>query len=314
MTVRLPLHFAAATFWLCCCIAGCSPAAEESQEQRFPGSVWVVENDTGGRLCLCGTIHILRDEDYPLAPAYEAAYAGSSKLVFELPPGSGGAAMLGKIQAVGLLPDDQSLKSIAGDETWKLLAKWADRRGLPLRDVERYRPWFAALVIAAVEYGALGAQPDKGVDNHFEERAKADGKPGEGLETVEFQLGLFTQLKEPLQLDLLDQTLAEIQTLPDEYEKMIDAWKKGDLETLREILYREAEQHPDLLDLFLHDRNKAWLAKLEPMLARNERVMVLVGTGHFAGKQGLVEQFKARGFKVRLYQDQPSAETGAVKR
>jgi len=52
------------------------------------GSVWVVDGPNGGRLFLCGTIHILREKDYPLAPAYEAAYMYSDKIVLELPPGA----------------------------------------------------------------------------------------------------------------------------------------------------------------------------------------------------------------------------------
>ncbi len=307
-------RLASAACFLAGCFSSCSRAADEKLEQRLPGSVWVVENSTGGRLYLCGTIHILRDEDYPLAPAYEAAYADSEKLVFELPPGSSGASLNEKIQAVGFLPEGQSLKSSVPADVWEKLAGWAGSRGLAARDLERFRPWHAALVIATIEYAALGAEADKGVDNHFEKRAKADSKPCEGLETVDLQLGLFTQLKADMQLDLLSQTLGEIKTLPDEFEKMIKAWKEGDLETLREILYREAERYPQLMDLFLHNRNKAWMDRLEPMLKKNERVMVLVGTGHFAGKQGLVEMMKAKGFQVRLYRNHQAAKAGAEQR
>ncbi len=272
------------------------------KEVRPSGSVWVVESAEGGRLFLCGTIHILREEDYPLAPAYEAAYAESQRLVFELPPGaSSGGAFFAKVQEVGLLPAGETLEKHIDAEMWKGVVSWAKMRGVGLEQVERYRPWFAALIIAAVEYGALGAEPEKGVDNYFEARAKKDGKPGAGLETVDFQLGLFSKLGAEQQVDLLRQTLVEVKSVPEEFKKLIAAWKDGDLESLRVMLYREAEQYPELMDLFLHDRNLRWLGELEGFLKKGERVMVLVGTGHFAGKLGLIELLRARGYKVERY-------------
>ena len=63
--------------------------AEYVSDGAGNGSVWVVDSDHGGRLFICGTIHILREDDYPLAPGYEAAYMFSDKLVLELPPGTG---------------------------------------------------------------------------------------------------------------------------------------------------------------------------------------------------------------------------------
>lgn len=263
------------------------------------GSVWKVTSASGGRMYLCGTIHVLRAEDYPLAPAYESAYRDSTKLLFELPPGSsGGSLLLNRIQELGMLPRDQKLQDVIAKTTWQKMEAWAVSRKIPAGRLDGYRPWFAAITIAAMEYSVLGAQPDKGVDTFFEERAQKDGKPGEGLETVDFQLSLFANLTAAQQEDLLRQTLAEVTSLPDEYKEMIRAWKTGDLEALRRMLYREAEQYPELMDLFLHDRNKTWVGKLEALLSKGERVMVLIGAGHLAGPQGLIELLKARGHTV----------------
>ena len=49
------------------------------------GLVYKVE---GGKvpLFLCGSVHLLTKMDYPLPSGYEAAYAESRRLVFEIPP------------------------------------------------------------------------------------------------------------------------------------------------------------------------------------------------------------------------------------
>lgn len=275
--------------------------------ESYGGSVWVVDAPaTGGRLFLCGTIHILRQEDYPLPTGYDAAYEHSRKLVLELPPGAGAGGELSKQMAeLGTYPAGESLQATVGQKTWSRVAAWATMRKLNPASLDRFHPWFVALIISATEYAALGAKPDIGVDQSFEQRAAKDGKGGEGLETVGFQLNLFTGLSSKQQHDLLDQTLDEIATLPDEYEKMITAWRSGDLDALGEMLFREAEKFPDLMDLFLINRNKTWMTRLEEMLRKGEKAMVLVGAGHLASDKGLIALLKARGYQVRHCTDVP---------
>jgi uncharacterized protein YbaP (TraB family) len=82
---------------------------------------------------------------------------------------------------------------------------------------------------------------------------------------------------------------------------MIGAWREGDLETLSQMLFREADQYPELMDVFLHHRNHSWLPKLEQVLQSPDVVMVLVGTGHFTGEQGLIALLKARGYSVERF-------------
>lgn len=268
------------------------------------GCVWVVDSEQKGRLFLCGTIHILREDDYPLAPGYEAAYMFSEKLVLELPPGEGSSPELAKkMSQLGMFSADTSLEANVSAEAWKSVQAWAKRRDLDPSSMNRFRPWFVSILMTAKEYAELGATPDLGVDTHFSGRAQADGKPGEGLETTDFQLQMFASLTNRQQQELLDQTLAELSTVANEYEKMIQAWKKGDLAALHNMLFREAEKHPDLMNLFLNARNLVWIDKLDAMLRRGDKAMVLVGAAHLTGDTGLIELLKKRGHRVRHYRE-----------
>lgn len=286
-----------------------APAAEQggTPEEEGPiGSVWVVDAPaTGGRLYLCGTIHILRREDYPLAPAYEAAYASSRRLVFELPPGAAGGDSAALMRKLGALPPETTLEGVVGAAVWEGVRSWCGTRGVPAPTMSRLRPWFVSLMITNTEYAALGASPDMGVDQHFEKRARRDAKPAEGLETLDFQLQLFAGLSARLQQAMLEQTLAEVSTLPEEYEKMITAWKHGRLDDLHEMLFREAAKYPELMELFLTERNRTWMTRLEVLLAEGEKAMVLVGTGHFTGEDGLLQLLREKGHTVRHYRELP---------
>jgi uncharacterized protein YbaP (TraB family) len=94
-----------------------------------------------------------------------------------------------------------------------------------------------------------------------------------------------------------------VSTLPQEYASMIESWKHGRLDELGEMLFREQAKFPDLMDLFLFNRNQAWMGRLEEILQKGEKVMLLVGTGHFAAEKGLIELLKARGYQVRHYSE-----------
>ena len=289
-------------------LLACRPAPKGQVAEAPHGSVWVADREgQPGKLFLCGTIHILRKSDYPLAPGYDIAYQQSSKLVLELPPGASEAPdFQSRMMELGQYPAGQSLESSMPPDLWKQLEAWAKQRNIRLDQFRRFRPWMAALVITSTEYSALGAKADQGVDHHYETLAKRDKKPGEGLETVEFQLQLFSQLTPKMQEEMLAQTLEEVSTVSQEFEKMISAWKNGELEPLHEMLTREAEKYPDLMNLFIEDRNHAWIDRLDAMLQRGENVMVLVGAGHLGGDpDGVLALLRQRGCRVRHVTEAP---------
>lgn len=295
------MRFCAATFVVlsfCFALSGCT---QQRGNVADAGSVWVVESPST-RLYLCGTIHLLRAQDYPLPAAYESAYAASQRLVFELPPGADKGAQLAKQMAdAGRIRDGRNLFDLVDQQTADATRAWARRRGVSMDLMRAFQPWFAALTVAATEYQAAGAEPGRGVDVFFENKAAQDKKPGEGLETVQQQIALFSGLPESRQTELLSQTLAEVEALSGQFGEMVSAWRSGDIEALNKLLFEEAERYPDLMEVFLFHRNEAWMSRLEQLLAGKENVMVLVGAGHLGGKRGLIELLTSRGYRVKPY-------------
>jgi uncharacterized protein YbaP (TraB family) len=269
-------------------------------------SVWRVEKD-GHHLYMGGTIHLLRKEDYPLPDVFEQAYSDSTKLVFELPPGSeGDGEIVLRMREMGSYPEGDTLSEHVSVDTLKKVHAWASANSVPRAVIDQMRPWFVALTIAAVEYQKLGADADRGVDQYFESRAKTDGKPGEGLETVEFQLSIFSRLSEKLQEELLMQTFDEAETVQKDFAELITAWRSGNAPKLQELLFRDADKYPELMEDFLLKRNKSWVSPLLKYLKKGETVFVLVGAGHLGGKNGVLELLKQKGCTVKQL-DAPAA-------
>ena len=286
---------------LALCVAISWSSAEEKVKPPVttgPSSVWKVESG-GHHIYLAGTIHLMREKDYPLPDVFDQAYNDSTKIVLELPPGSeGDGEVIIRMRQLGSYGADDDLSKHLSADTIKRVNKWAEDNSFPQSSILRFKPWFLALTISAMEYQTLGAEASRGVDSHYQRRANDDGKPGDGLESVEYQLSLFSKLEDRLQEELLLQTLSEIETMQKDFEDMVGAWRSGDMPKLLDFLFRDADKYPELMEQFLFTRNKAWIAPLEKYLKNGDRAMVLVGAGHLGGKKGILELLKAKGCKV----------------
>ena len=58
------------------------------------------------------------------------------------------------------------------------------------------------------------------------------------------------------------------------------------------------KEFPELYQRLIVERNRAWLPKIESFLSQNENYLVVVGAGHLAGKNGLIEMLKAKSYTV----------------
>ena len=59
------------------------------------------------------------------------------------------------------------------------------------------------------------------------------------------------------------------------------------------------DESPELFDKIVIQRNRNWMPRIEQMLADPDKdYLVVTGALHMIGAQGLVEQLRAKGYKV----------------
>ena len=119
------------------------------------------------------------------------------------------------------------------------------------------------------------------------------------LETVEFQMGLFTALSNEEQEVLLKSTLQDIGRFPEIFGDVIQSWKTGDAKKLEALLLKIMKEYPVIHKKFLTDRNRDWLPKIEKLLQEGkDDAFVVVGMAHLVGEGGLVDLLRKRRLKV----------------
>ena len=271
-----------------CCIALAGPALAQPH-------VWVVH----GKDCditLFGSIHVLpKDVDWE-PPALKAALAQADELWFEVPvDGSLQAQAVKEAQAHALLPAGQSLIKLLSPDGQKRLADFSVQSKFPLFALDRMQPWYVDLIVSATAYG--DAQQMDGVEGVLAQAAPNAKR--QAFETVSGQIDIIADAPIKAQLASLESTLKDADKGKDEYQKLIDAWLKGDDATLyqHDVLTLRKDS-PDLFRALITDRNAAWTRTLAERLKGKGHVMVVVGAGHLIGPDGVPARLRALGFSV----------------
>jgi uncharacterized protein YbaP (TraB family) len=190
------------------------------------------------------------------------------------------------------------------------VASLANSLDLPELAISRLEPWAAAMVLTQFALMKTGYDPQLGIDMQLTERARGDGKPIEGLETIDEQLGIFDARSQQEQVRFLLDAAEDVPEMRQDLDRLIAAWRNGDLRALERELQKERAQAPELYDELLGARNRKWLPKIEALLDEDRNYLVLVGTLHFVGRDGLLELLKRAGHKpVAL----PAASLGATR-
>lgn len=259
--------------------------------------MWVLRGPRN-TVFLAGSIHLLPPDAAALPPALERAYAEAEALVMELSledssPARIGAVMLDK----GRFPAQAGLAEAVGAARWERLQPWLQRHGLPPAVAEALEPWALALLLTSAEAGRLGLAPDSGVEAQLGARARADRKPVAGLETPEYQLGLFDALPSGAQLRLLDGTLDDLADADADFARLVAAWRAGDDAALQALLADAYAELPELYESLVHRRNADWVPQVRALLDRPDDVLVVVGALHLVGERGLVALLQRAGLR-----------------
>ena len=249
---------------------------------------------------LLGSMHFLKDGDYPLSPDVDAAYKDAEKLVFEISPAElNSPATLALTLQRGMYHDTHKLQDDLSPTTWQELVAYGAKNNLPEVALQKFEPWMASLTLVALESQKMGMKADAGLDMHFMKMASADHKPAGGFETVDQQLAIFYTSSIKAQEDMLRQSLDEIATFPQEMNKEHDTWRGGDSDAMLAAAKKEFAKYPELYQKILAQRNRNWIPQIEKMLdGGKDDTLVIVGALHLAGPDGVVHLLQQKGYAV----------------
>jgi uncharacterized protein YbaP (TraB family) len=266
-----------------------------AQEKSF---LWKVQSKEDA-IYVVGSIHYLKQENYPLKKSIQDAFGNCQTLVLEIDLNGADAqraqrALIEKAR----YPDGTHLEQHIAPETYQLAERRARELGIDISQMVPFKPWFVAISLTSLQLRKAGFDPNYGVDRFLAEQAKTEGKKTRGLESLEFQFGLFDHMSSSEQDSMLRQTLSELDRLTKGVDQLVQSWLAGDVRAVEDFLLAGMKEYPAVYRKVVVERNRHWLAQLIHMLEQGEKALVVVGAAHLVGNDGLIELLKQRGYSV----------------
>jgi len=263
-------------------------------------SVWRVSKGDH-QLFIGGTIHVLQEQDYPLPPEFERAYAQAEKLVFEVDLAQADSpAFQQELMQAALYEDGSTLISHVRPSTFRQLEVFMQRRGMALEHFISFKVGMLVLILTINELNRHGIEGE-GVDQYFSARAAQDSKPVIALESIEQQIQFLANMGKGEEDELVLQTVEELENLGAEFSALKSAWQRGDTQALVTLGLEDFKKFPAAYQSMLVNRNRAWLPKIEALLEDQVVEYVLVGVLHLVGEDSVLAMLEARGYQVERY-------------
>lgn len=260
-------------------------------------SVWKVEgSDT--EFYIGGSIHILRNQDYPLPDEFYEAYDKSDILTTELDMremNNPQNAM--KMQQKLMYQDEKTLRSVLSTEVYNKLDSVGKALGLNIKMMDKFKPSMVVITLTFQSLQKLGVT-SQGVDAHFTDKATRDEKSLLFLETFDEQLGFMENMGQGNENEFVLYSIDDIENSENDFIAMIDDWKSGKDEILLNQIHEFKQNYPDIYETLVVKRNDNWMLHLEGYLKTPEIEFVVVGAAHLLGPDGVLNKLKEKGYTV----------------
>ena len=256
-------------------LAAATPGAIAAPPPSEPAMFVIHDADT--TIYLFGTFHALDGDAHWLDQGVRSAFEQSDELVLEtlLPEGPPAPQ---RIDAAAISPPSVTPSAS-----------------------------FLATTRMAISAGRLqGMQVDNGADMVLRHIAEVEGKPVEGLETLQFQLDMFNHMPPTPAPSVAAEPKTGnpvgapgMQNLSATMTQMQSAWKRGDQSLFVNLLDQLRAGSPDTYRMMFTERNARWADWIAARLQTPGTVFVAVGAGHLAGKDSVLVRLAEKGIESR---------------
>ncbi|MCW8928701.1 MAG: TraB/GumN family protein [Gammaproteobacteria bacterium] len=253
-------------------------------------------------LYLGGTIHILGEEDYPLPEEFQYAFQKSKKIVFETDIAKAKEPEFSqKMMQQMIYPAGETLKDSLSESTYQRLEKYFSDKMVPMEKIDIMKPGMVSIMLSVMEFQRMG-MVSVGVDEHFWQLAKQDGKTIGFLESLDEQLSFLVNMGIGNENELILNTLNDLKDVTSMINSLRAAWRSGnELEMKKIVLQSMIDDYPKLYQNMLVVRNNNWLPHIEEMIEDEAETLVLVGALHLVGDDGLLQLLRNKGYEVEHY-------------
>lgn len=283
------------------CASSSAPAG--SRVEFYPSNanispVYKITKD-GNVMFLAGSVHVLRDNDFPLPEAFDYAFSASDILVIETDIDQMEDPEIQQhLLYSSFFTDGRTLSSVLSPQTFALLSQACNDYGFPINEnVMNLKPSMVVNILTVMQIQELGFAKT-GVDEFYYNKAKNENKPVDFLESIQSQINIITTMGEGYEDEYVLYSLQDMDSTEDSIQAMVFEWKNGITSLAEESITELIAEWPMLYRSMLTDRHDEWFPQLDKFLASGKTHFVIAGFLHLPGPYGLLQYLENSGCTV----------------
>lgn len=240
---------------------------------------------------LFGTIHLMCSDQMKMPEVVKEKFLTVTKLFLEIDMDD--PNMMKEMMAGLQMKNAVTLEQLMGNKFDSVNAIFKSTTGMPLKMLNTAKP----LLIMSMIYPALLGCTPISWESILEKMAKEKGIEIKGLETLQDQLNVFEKIPYQLQSDMLVKMLLNIDSSKNEFQQMLEFYKKKDINQLN-ILTTKEEDFGQYHDILLNNRNHNWIPVIGEQSKKGPTFFAF-GAGHLGGEMGIINLLRKAGFTVQ---------------
>lgn len=283
-----------------------------SYKSAYSPALYKLQAENGTVIYFFGSIHVGNEETYPLPEKVISAYNSSEYLAVECDI----AAYESDISAITQTASDMMCEpgtyiyDYVGHENYEAAVQLLEEYGLYNEYYDHFMPVFWISLLGEVPLKLAQLDSDKGIDRHFLQSAKEDGKPILEIESVQEQMDMQLNFSMPLQILLFEQCLLEPKAQGLAIKLMYENWRQGSQTALTgemDYSYEElaeiyGEEEGRLYYEYYYElgekRNIKMADTAEKYIEEEKNVFYVVGAAHMGGENGIISLLEQRGYSI----------------
>lgn len=288
-------------------IVGCNKQQEvKPKSTSTPLLLEVTKEGVKNKLYLFGSIHVAEESMYPLPDYVMNAYKKSNVIAveFDLVEYTKDLSSQMELLSKFVLVDGTKVNDYIEEEDYNKAVEILKNAGLYSSVFDVYNPMFWVSLIESATIVDANLDEKYGIDNHFLNLSKEDGKEIMELESAEYQYNMLLSFDYDTQVYLLKQGIHDYNDSRDAMKKLYELYKKGNKAELEKSVFEtEDESDPYIKEYnnkLITVRNKNMAESLEEVFEEGKDIFCTVGLAHIIGEGGIADLLEQQGYTVKI--------------
>jgi uncharacterized protein len=252
---------------------------------------------------LFGTMHLLCADDAKLSINLKKAIREADRIYFEIDMDDMSQMMSALKYA--RMNDNTKLSDLLTEQEYARVRAYFDKNKsiLPFSMMERLKPYMLTSLIGE---NGMECEKTNGMEMIIMQEANKYDKEIKGLETAEFQAGLFDSIPYQKQAKELLSYIDSIDVHKNTTSELVKVYREQNLQKMEDLTVKTEGGIGEYLDLLVYNRNRRWLEQLKEIMV-DKPTLIAVGAGHLPGQAGMINLLRMAGYTVKPLKNTPPA-------